>query len=211
MKIAVTAKGMNLDSEIDERFGRAAHILIVDTDSLDFEVLDNSENITAAQGAGIQAASMVSSKGARALLTGFCGPKAMTAFSGVGIAVFTGRTGTVRQAVEAYKQGILKPSARANVGEKFGMTATAGQTKSMPQPGTGGRGMGGGGRGMGGGRRCMGGSGRGMGMGRGQGMPGAGNFSPMVSSKEENIEELKKQAAELQRQMDEIQKKIENM
>ena len=214
MKIAVTSKGTDLDSEIDERFGRAAYILIVDPDSMKVEVLDNSENNNVAQGAGIQAASMVSGKGAQALLTGFCGPKAMTAFSGVGIEVFTGQAGTVRQAVEAYKQGNLQPSATANVGEKFGMAGTGAQAGSMFQPRTGGRGMGGGGgRAMGGGRRCLGGSGRGMGMGmrRATGISGAGSFSPAASPQKENIDDLKKQAAELQRQMDAIQNKIKNM
>lgn len=211
MKIAVTSKGTDLDSEIDERFGRAAYILVVDPDSMEIEVLDNSENNNAAQGAGIQAASMVSGKGAQALLTGFCGPKAMTAFSGVGIQVFTGQAGTVRQAVEAYKQGNLQPSATANVGEKFGMAGTGAQAGSTFQPRGGGRGMGGGGRGMGGGRRCLGGSGRGMGMGRATGIPGTERFSPSVSPQKETIDDLKKQAAQLQRQMDAIQNKIKNM
>ncbi len=213
MKIAVSSKGVALDSEIDERFGRAAYILIVDPASFDAEVLDNSENINAAQGAGIQAASMVSGKGAKALLTGFCGPKAMTAFSAAGIQVFTGQTGTVRQAVERFKQGGLQPAAKANVVEKFGMTGGAGVNASGPQSRTGGRRMGGSGRGMGmgGGGRCMGGSGRGMGGGRGMGMQGAGNLSPAVSSKQESLAELKKQAADLQQQMEEIQRKIKNI
>ena len=45
MKIAITAKGADLDSEVDPRFGRAAYILIVDSETLDFEALDNKENI----------------------------------------------------------------------------------------------------------------------------------------------------------------------
>ncbi|MBC2716330.1 MAG: dinitrogenase iron-molybdenum cofactor biosynthesis protein [Desulfobacteraceae bacterium] len=220
MKIAVSSKGVGIDSEIDERFGRAAYILIIDSDSLDVEVLDNSENINAAQGAGIQAASMVSGKGAEALLTGSCGPKAMTAFSATGIQVFTGQTGTVRQAVERFKQGGLQPSAGANVVEKFGMTGGSGVNAGGPQSrmgggsmGGSGRGMGmkGGGRGMGGGGRCMGGSGRGMGGGRGMGMQGVGNFPPAASSKQESLAELKKQAADLQQQMEEIQRKIKNI
>ena len=218
MRIAVTSKGTGLDSEIDERFGRAAYILIVDPETTDVEVLDNSENINAAQGAGIQAASMVSGKGAEALLTGFCGPKAMTAFAGAGVAVYTGQTGTVRQAVARYKQGDLKPAGQANVGEKFGVNGVAGASGRMPVsvPGGTGRGMGGGGRamggrGMGGGRRCMGGSGRGMGMGRGMGVPDSGALPPNTAEKTENIADLKKQAAELQRQLEAIQDKIKGM
>ncbi len=220
MKIAVSAKGMDIDSEIDERFGRAAYILIVDSASLEVTVLDNTENINAAQGAGIQAASMVSESGAQALLTGSCGPKAMTAFSATNIQVFTGQTGTVRQAVERFKQNGLQPADQANVGEKFGMTGGAGGNAGSFSSRKGGRcmggsgrgmGMSGGGRGMGGGGRSMSGSGRGMGMGRGTGMQGSGNLPPTAASKQESLAELKKQAADLQQQMEAIQKKIENI
>jgi len=211
MKIAVSSQGASLDSQIDQRFGRAAFILIVETDGMDVEVLDNSENINAAQGAGIQAASTVSGKGVDALLTGSCGPKAMTAFSATGVKVFTGQTGTVRQAVERFKQGGLQPSAEANVGEKYGAGGTGVNSASGQFQG-GGRKMGGGcGRGMGGG----GGRGMGGGGGHGMGMQGSGNFSlagsPVVSSGQESLEALKKQAADLQQQMEEIQKKINNI
>jgi len=74
MKIAVTSTGTDLDSQVDPRFGRALYILIVDSETFDFEVLDNKENVNALKGAGIQAASMVNDKGAEVLLTGFCGP-----------------------------------------------------------------------------------------------------------------------------------------
>jgi predicted Fe-Mo cluster-binding NifX family protein len=212
MKIAISAKGTDLDAEIDERFGRAAYILIVDSDTMTVDVLDNTENINAAQGAGIQAASMVSGQGAGALLTGSCGPKAMTAFAGAGVAVYTGQFGSVRQAVERFKKGELQQTTQANVGEKFGVNNGAGPSGSMFTTG-GGRGMGG--RGMGGGRRCMGGSGRGMGMGQGvgQGMGMAGSAVPgsRPAGGTENIADLKKQAAELQRQLDAIQNKIKEM
>ena len=71
MKIAVTSKGTDLDSEVDPRFGRAAYIIIVDSETLEFEVVDNKENVNALKSAGIQAARMASDKGADVLLTGF--------------------------------------------------------------------------------------------------------------------------------------------
>ncbi len=37
MKIAITARGIRLDSEVDPRFGRAPYILIVDTETLALE------------------------------------------------------------------------------------------------------------------------------------------------------------------------------
>lgn len=213
MKIAISSKGRGLDAEIDERFGRAAYLLIIDSDSLSVEVLDNSENNSAAQGAGIQAATQVSEKGVGAVLTGSCGPKAMSVFSAAGIAVFTGQSGNVREAVKRYKQGKLTPADQANVGEKYGMSGPGMHTNAAARPQGAGRGLGmGGGRGMGG-RGCTGGAGRGLGMGggRGMGVPNSGisEAIPTNLPREEALAHLKQQAADLKRQMDEIQKKIE--
>ena len=41
MKIAVTSTGTDLESAVDPRFGRAAYILIVDSETIAFEALDN--------------------------------------------------------------------------------------------------------------------------------------------------------------------------
>ena len=115
MKIAVTSKGTDLDSQVDPRFGRAAYILIVDSETFDFEVLDNKENVNAMSGAGIQAAVSVSNKGANILLTGFCGPNAFKALKAAGIGVANDAVGTVREAVKAYLDGKLTLSEEANV------------------------------------------------------------------------------------------------
>ncbi len=115
MKIAVTAKGIDLDSQVDPRFGRAAYILIVDTENFECEVLDNKDNVNAFKGAGIQAASMISDKGAEALLTGFCGPNAFETLQAAKIPVVNDVSGTVRDAVKAFKEGKYKFSDQANV------------------------------------------------------------------------------------------------
>jgi len=115
MKIAVTSKGQDLESEVDPRFGRAAYILVVDTDSLAFEVLDNSENVNAFKGAGIGAATMMSDKGVEALLTGFCGPNAFKVLKAANIDVANDISGTVRDAVQAFNGGKVSFSDAANV------------------------------------------------------------------------------------------------
>ena len=115
MKIAVTSTGTDLDSQVDPRFGRAAYILIVDSDTLDHEVLDNKENVNALKGAGIQAACMVSDKGAEVLLTGFCGPNAFKVLKTAKIGVANDAAGSIRDAVKAYLDGKLPLSDKANV------------------------------------------------------------------------------------------------
>lgn len=115
MKIAVTSQGTGLDSQVDPRFGRAAYILIVDTETLEFEVLDNKENINAFKGAGIQAASMISDKGAEVLLTGYCGPKAYQVLNAAKISVANEVEGTVIDAVKSFNKGKLTFADKANV------------------------------------------------------------------------------------------------
>ena len=114
MKLAVTAKGPELDSEVDPRFGRAMYIILVDEESLDFEAVDNSANANAFKGAGIQAATMISGKGAEVLLTGYCGPKAFTTLQAAGVKVVDDVSGTVRDAVEAFKAGRVTYATAAN-------------------------------------------------------------------------------------------------
>ena len=115
MKIAVTSKGTDLDSQVDPRFGRAAYILIVDSKTFDFEVLDNKENVNALKGAGIQAAGMVSDKGAEVLLTGFCGPNAFKTLNASKIKVASDAKGTVRDAATSFIQGKMTISDQANI------------------------------------------------------------------------------------------------
>jgi len=114
MIVAVTSKGVLLSSAIDSRFGRAPYILIVDTDTIAFEVVDNSDNVNAFKGAGIQAATMVSDKGAEVLMTGYCGPKAFATLDATGVKVVSDVTGTVRDAVAALKAGTVTYSTAAN-------------------------------------------------------------------------------------------------
>lgn len=115
MKIAVTSKGVDLDSQVDPRFGRATYILIVDSETFEFEVLDNRENVNALKGAGIQAASMLSDKGAEVLLTGFCGPNAYRTLKAAKIKVANDVGGTVSDAVKSFNEGKLHLSDGANV------------------------------------------------------------------------------------------------
>jgi len=115
LKVAITSKGYDLDSPIDPRFGRAPYILIVDTRNHGLEVLDNSENVNAFKGAGIQAAAMISERGAKVLLTGYCGPNAFKTLDAAGVKVVNDVTGTVRDAVAAYNEGKVSFSDSANV------------------------------------------------------------------------------------------------
>ena len=115
MKIAVSATGNTLDSDLDARFGRAACFIVVNPEDLSFEVVENTQNLNAAQGAGIQAAKTVADKGVDAVLTGNCGPKAYAVLEQAKIPVITGVSGSIKEAVEQYKKGGLAAAAGPNV------------------------------------------------------------------------------------------------
>jgi len=114
MKVAVSCTGKDLDSQVDPRFGRAASFLLVDTETLAFEVIANSQNLQAAQGAGVQAASLIARMKPAAVLTGHCGPKAFQVLQAAGIPVYVGVSGTVKEAVARFKKGEFTPSTAPN-------------------------------------------------------------------------------------------------
>jgi len=115
MKLAVTSQGSDLKSSVDPRFGRAKCFVIVDTETGQFSSADNSANLNAAQGAGIQAGRKVVELGVAAVVTGHVGPKAFATLQAGGVKVYTGATGTVADAVEQFKAGKLKQSVAADV------------------------------------------------------------------------------------------------
>lgn len=115
MKVIVTSQGKNLESEVDPRFGRAKYFIVVDPETGDFTAHDNTQNVNALQGAGIQAAQNVVNLGAGAVITGNVGPKAFAALQAGGVKVYVGATGSVADAIEKFKAGELECVGKANV------------------------------------------------------------------------------------------------
>jgi predicted Fe-Mo cluster-binding NifX family protein len=115
MKIVISAQGPDLEAQVDPRFGRASYFLMVNPESMEYEVLTNGQNLQAAQGAGIQAAALVARHRPAAVLTGHCGPKAFQTLQAAGIPVIVGVEGSVREAVKKYQAGKLKPATEPNV------------------------------------------------------------------------------------------------
>ncbi len=115
MKIAVTSIDGTLDGMVDERFGRAKKIVVVETETNGQETVDNMINMNAAQGAGIQTAQNVIQSGAKIVISGHLGPNAFRVLSTAGVEVFTASGMTVRKALEAYKDGKLSRLAGADV------------------------------------------------------------------------------------------------
>jgi predicted Fe-Mo cluster-binding NifX family protein len=105
-KVGFSSAGPSLDSLVDPRFGRCTYFLIVDIDTMESTAVSNAAT-SASGGAGIQAAQIMASEGVDTVVTGSVGPNAMSALNGAGIIVLSSSAGTVRQAVESFKQGRL--------------------------------------------------------------------------------------------------------
>lgn len=146
MRIAVTSQGNTRDDQVDGRFGRCPWFLIVDTDDLSFEAIEN-QNVALGGGAGVQSAQTMADANVDCVITGNCGPNAFRALQAAEIEVVVGVAGVVRDAADQYVHKTLPRAGAPNVGDHFGVSP-------------GGRGVGDGmGRGMG--RGMSGGTGRG--------------------------------------------------
>ena len=126
MKIAVSASGNNLESQLNPRFGRSSGFVVYDTKTEGTLFLDNSDNLSLSQGAGIKT---------EILITGQLGPKAAQALSRAKIRIYYCSAGRVREAIKAFQESRLDELTSDKI--------QAGPGKM------GGRGMGGGGRGRG--------------------------------------------------------------
>lgn len=115
MKIAISATGKDMSSEVDPRFGRAKYFMVADSDTNESEAHDNAQNLNAAQGAGIQAGETVARLGVAAVITGNVGPKAFRVLHAAGIKIYLSGVMTVREALAKFKAGELKEVSAANV------------------------------------------------------------------------------------------------
>ena len=110
MKVAITSSGEDLNSPVDRVFGRARYFVIADPEETNVEVLENSQNVNAAQGAGIQSARQIANKSVGVVLTGNVGPNAFKALEAASIRVFQFGSDilTIRDALTAWKEGHLQ-------------------------------------------------------------------------------------------------------
>ena len=115
MRIAVTTQGNDLSAQIDSRFGRAPKFLVVDTETMRFDVVANAQSLDLAQGAGIQSAQNVLIHKPDVVLTGNCGPKAFRVLKASGVKVVVGVKGKIADAIRDYIDGKYAEATEANV------------------------------------------------------------------------------------------------
>ena len=107
MKILLTSKTDSIDADIDSRFGRAAYLIVVDTDNGEWKAHANP-GVNASGGAGIQAAQFASDQGVKAAISGDFGPNAHKALQEAGIPMYLyGECLTIQVAIQQFKAGKL--------------------------------------------------------------------------------------------------------
>lgn len=189
MKIVVTSNGADLDAQASPVFGRCPWYLFVDTDTMEFEAVENPA-VGTASGAGIQAAQFVVEQRAEALVTGNVGPNAFDVLRSADVPVYLLGDGTVRDAVEAYKEGELSEVGGATGPAHAGL-----------------------GRGRGTGRGTVG-ARRTRGPASGPAVPSPSVTTPQATStgsRSQEIAELKEMAVDLRRQLAEVMDRLDQL
>lgn len=106
MTIVISTTGSDLDSQIDQRFGRCAYFLIVDGKKV--KKVQNP-GAQAMGGAGIAAAQIIVDQKVDAIITGNIGPNALNVLQVAGIKVFqVSLDMKAKQALKAYQKQELK-------------------------------------------------------------------------------------------------------
>jgi len=128
MRIVVSANGADLEAPPSPQFGRCSIYLFVNTDTLHFEAKENPA-ANASAGAGIHAAQFVVEQGVQAVVTGSVGPHSFHVFQAAQVPVYlyTGGVETVREAVEAFREGRLYLAGDARSADRFVPDNSTGQ------------------------------------------------------------------------------------
>jgi len=119
LTIAVCSQGSEVDSTVDQRFGRCAYFVLIDPNSEQFESIINPA-LDAGGGAGVQAAQLLGNKGVEVVLVGNIGPKAISVFNAANINVYTEIQDTVEKTMALYQEGKLKLLSEPTVSSHFG-------------------------------------------------------------------------------------------
>ncbi len=120
MKLIVTATEKDLDAQVDPRFGRCHYFITVDPDTYEYNAVENNQK-NALGGAGVQAAESVANAQIDALITGAVGPKAFQTLKAANIKIYTGASGTVKEAIAAYLKGELEETNSSTVNAHHGI------------------------------------------------------------------------------------------
>ncbi len=106
MKVAVPSNGnRGIEEQVGEHFGRVPAYTLYDTESGEVEVVENTSNHMGGSGYPPE---LLTGKGVNVMICSALGQRAINLFEGYGIRVYVGSHGTVKKAIESWKQGKLQ-------------------------------------------------------------------------------------------------------
>jgi len=109
MKIGIPTNGNNgLNETIGEHFGRVNTYTIIDIEKDQVKTIQNTSHHMGGQGYPPE---LLKKEGVDVLVCRALGRRAISMFEENGIQVFIGATGTVKDAINAYKQGALQKAS----------------------------------------------------------------------------------------------------
>ncbi len=114
-RIAITSADGTMEGMVDERFGRAHHLIVYDMETGKFDVSETSRQTNLAQGAGIEMVRSMMDLGVASVITGHLGPNAFHALQAAGIDAYTALDITVASAIDRYREGTLNRFDAADV------------------------------------------------------------------------------------------------
>ncbi len=105
MKVAVSARKCELDSEVEEKFGRCKYFLVIETESMEKKCYEN-EDRRGMSGVGISVAQFLADKNVDSVITGNIGPKALSTLKEANIEAYRA-SGKIKEAIEDFKDNAL--------------------------------------------------------------------------------------------------------
>jgi len=112
MKICVPTNGKDgYDDVVCEHFGRAPTFTIVDTESGDVKVISNMSEHMGGIG---KPPEQIAKTGAQVLICSGLGPRAIDLLASYGIEVYVGAFGSVRDAIDMFREGKLRAASPEN-------------------------------------------------------------------------------------------------
>lgn len=107
MKIAIPSEGKKLESNLSQSFGRTEYFMIVNSESMEFEVIDNL-GISSQGGAGIKAAQSIVDAQADCVITLHCGQNAADVLHAAGIKIYKAVNETIENLVKKFNSNEIE-------------------------------------------------------------------------------------------------------
>lgn len=122
VKVAICAKNnVGLNSEVDDRFGRAEFYVIVDLETNETKIIENTAKNESA-GAGGKSVSLLNKQGADVIIVPELGPKALKAMDAFELQAFQiDDSKTVQEALNSLNAGKLSKLDSASVKSHNGL------------------------------------------------------------------------------------------